>query len=172
MPRERLVAHDVGDRDAPAHFEHAEDLAHKPRLVLVSYEVEHAIGDYEVDARIGDERRLTMQLLPRGFECAEVGSVPHGMLREPGVETIEIERKILDASPAELDIGESDLLGHQGCCMACEVEHLLVHVDADHAAFGSRDLRGNKADLAAAAPGIEDHVSLTHVARGVSATVI
>ena len=47
-----------------------------------------------------------------------------------------------------------------GGCGGGQPDHLLVHADADHPARGTRDLRGDEADLAAAAAQIEDRVAL------------
>src|SRR5262249_12476817 len=61
---------------------------------------------------------------------------------------------------------------HHGRGAACEREHVVVHVDADHTAPGSHDLRRDEADLAATAAEVEHDVSLAHVARGIAAAVV
>jgi len=72
------VADDVADDRAAARAQHAEELAeHRPPGPGV-HEVEHAFGDHDIDARVGNQRRLPAK---PGNDLLEVTSRCGGQLR-------------------------------------------------------------------------------------------
>src|SRR5262249_14113101 len=86
MRRNVLVAHDVGDDGAAAAPEHAEDLGEEVRPILWTHEVEHAVGDDDVDRAVGNERPAAFRLDDLRLQADEVGLGADRLLAQHRVE--------------------------------------------------------------------------------------
>jgi hypothetical protein len=79
---------------------------------------------------------------------------------------------ILDLALAELDVCVPDALGDVGRRAPREREHLVVHVDPDHASAGADHLSGDEAHLAGARTEIEHGLACTHVPARISTPIV
>ena len=101
-------------------------------------QVEDAVGDDDVDRVARDERVLDAQLLGKFVRAQKRRRVRDRPRLQLGVELLEIERQILDAAFAELDVVVTDPLRHDRRVRARDVQHLVRHVDADHFSISAR----------------------------------
>ena len=89
-----------------------------------------------------------------------------------GLEPFLIESEVLNLALAELDVVIAERVPDALPVLAREREHVVVHVDADDAAFRPHHLRRDITNLAATASKVENRFSGTQVLRRVPAAVV
>ena len=160
------------DRDPPAGLEYAEDLPHQLFLLLIGYQVQHAVRDNQIDGGIRNQ-----WLFPTlaGLPCPEFGialSVNDRMLPQMSIEGLDIQGEILDIALQKADAIPAELPRHVGLVLARQREHVVIHVHPDDPPLWPDQLRRQVTDLAAAAAEIEHDIARLHVTRRVAAAVI
>ena len=88
------------------------------------------------------------------------------------IQQLEIERQILDAAFAKLDVGIADAFGDNWRVAPRDREHFVGHIHADDFAVRADDLRGDETDFAGAAAQIDNHFAFAQITRRIAATVI
>ncbi len=160
---DRAVADDVGYGNPPAGFQHPEDLADQLLFLFIGHQVEHAVGDDQVDGIIRDHRMLVpLAVLPlpeRQVTGMAVDRVRFEVLRE----RVDIERQVLDTALVETDTVITEALRHLCLVAARQRKHLVVHIDTDHPALAADQLRRHVADLAATGAQVQDRVACAYV---------
>ena len=102
-------------------------------------------------------------------ERSRVGDRPRFQFR---VELFEIERQILDAAFAELDVRVTDPLRHDRRVPARDLQHFVGHVDADDLSVRPDDLRGDETDFSGPAAEIEHGLALAQIFARIAAAVV
>jgi hypothetical protein len=68
MLRHRFVADDIGNRHPATALEHAVHLGEQLSLIFRPHQVEHTVGDDNVDGIVGDQRQFAADLGLKFFE--------------------------------------------------------------------------------------------------------
>lgn len=169
------IADDVRDDGAAAVAKDAEDFVEKAAFGGGFDEVEHAIRDDDIDGFGRDEGFVGAEGVGDGVSSEVVsdrGGCSDGRLREARCEFVDIKGEILNSTLAKLHVGVTETLGDDGRVAAGDFEHVIGHVDPDHASRTPHDLGGDEADLAGAATEVEDGLAWADVTRGIAAAVI
>lgn len=172
VQRDFFVGYDVGNDRASAFFQDTENFREELSLEVGFDEVEHAVGNDDVDAFTGDERVLDAEIGGEGIS-GEVGiGISDGIVAEFAVEDFQIEREVLDAAFAELDVGVADVSRDDGRVAAGDFQHVIGHVHADDFAGGADDLGGDEADFSCAGAEVEHGFAGPQVLGGIAAAVV
>src|SRR5262249_33828613 len=95
-----------------------------------------------------------------------------GPRAQPRVEPVAVEAEVLDLSLVEAHVGEADAARDLGGMAAGEREHLVVHVDADHAPLRTDHLGRKEARLAAARAQIENCLTWPQMLGRITAAIV
>ena len=172
MLRHIFVGNDVGNHGAPAFFQDPENFLKQLPLRLRFDQIKDAIRDDHVD-RVGrDERMLDPQFLGQLIGAQKRRGVSDRPRAQFGIELLEVEREILDAALAKLDVLVTDPLRHDRRIRPGHVQHLVRHVDPDHLSLRPDDLRRDETNLAGAAAEIEHGLAFSQIFARVAAAVI
>ncbi len=96
------------------------------------------------------------QFLRHFFRRKKRNGVGNGMTSQLPVQSLQIERQILNAPFAKLHIRESQTAGHDRSVAARDLQHIVGHVDADDFPLRADNLRGDETDFSRPAAQIED----------------
>jgi hypothetical protein len=78
--------------------------------------------------------------------------------------SVDVQREILDVAFTKADAIAAEFLRHLILVLACQIEHFISHVDANHLAFRADELCRHVTDLASTAAEVEHSVASLHVA--------
>jgi len=115
---------------------------------------------------------FTTEPVPLLFEPRPILEALDRVVIQPALESIDVERQILNSPATKLDVAMSDVFGDRGSRFTSETQHFVIHVDTDHTTFRPDDLGGDEADLTASASEIEQGLIGTDISRGVSAAIV
>lgn len=90
---------------------------------------------------------LDTELSGKFFERKEAVGVCDGVFGKSGLEQFQVECEVLDSAFAKFDIGVADTLGDNRCIDASHLEHVISHVNADHAPCFANHLGSDEADF-------------------------
>ena len=135
-------------------------------------QIEDAVGNDQIDRLARDERVLQSQLLRQLVRAQERSGVGDRSRLQFRIEFFQIEREVLNTALAKLDVGVTDFFRDHRRIASRHPEHLVCHIDADHFAARSDDLRRDEADLPGAAAEIENGFALAYVFARIAAAVI
>ena len=144
----------------------------KLRLQRRVHEVQHAVGNDHVHAVGGDEWMLHAQFVGEFVGLEKCIGAVDGARFQFSVEFFQIEREILDAAFAKLDVGIADALRDDGRVAACDFEHVVGHIHADNAPLRADHLRGDEANFPRAAAEIEHGLAFADIGARVAAAVV
>ncbi len=112
--RNVLVADDIADDGPSAPLENAVHLGEELPAVFLVDEIEHAVGDDDIDGLVGDERRRFAERVGLFVRPQPVGAIGHGMRGKVLLQLCQIELQVLNAAFAEIDVVVTDAVGDRG----------------------------------------------------------
>ena len=95
-----------------------------------------------------------------------------GLSFQLSIQQFQIERQILDPAFAEFHVGVTDAFSDNRRVAACDLEHFVGHIDADHFPLWADNLCGDETDFSRAAAQIENRFAFAQITRWIAATVI
>src|SRR5438046_7539370 len=89
-----------------------------------------------------------------------------------GVESLQVEGEVLNASLAELDVCVTNPFSNDGGIAPRHLEHTVGHIDPDDLAVRSDHLRRDEADFSRATAEVEDNFTGPQMGAGIASSIL